>query len=41
MKKNKSYYQSLHWENLYLKPYKTTKRYISIVLGERGGEKSL
>ncbi|HHW59806.1 MAG: M23 family metallopeptidase [Bacteroidales bacterium] len=33
MKKNKSYYQSLHWENLYLKPYKTTKRYISIVLG--------
>ncbi|HPM39529.1 MAG TPA: peptidoglycan DD-metalloendopeptidase family protein [Bacteroidales bacterium] len=36
MTKNKKGYHSFQWEDLYLKPYKATKRYIIIALGVLG-----
>ena len=36
MTKNKKGYHSFQWEDLYMKPYKTTKRYIIIALGVLG-----
>ena len=36
MTKNKKGYHSFQWEDLYLKPYKATKRYINIALGVLG-----
>ncbi|MGB4665010.1 MAG: hypothetical protein WBH72_01680, partial [Bacteroidales bacterium] len=36
MTKNKKEYHSFQWEDLYLKPYKATKRYITIALGVLG-----
>jgi murein DD-endopeptidase MepM/ murein hydrolase activator NlpD len=36
MSKNKKGYHSFQWEDLYLKPYKATKRYIAISLGVLG-----
>lgn len=36
MTKNRKGYHSFQWEDLYLKPYKATKRYITIALGVLG-----
>lgn len=36
MTKNKKGYHSFQWEDLYLKPYKATKRYIILALGVLG-----